>query len=119
MNRTIEPPRLVRVIRNMLDEFQERLSGAGQATRSELVRYLARGLDIDQLKAERVLDDLEEEGIVVRTEQPLDSLTDSSTYKANWAIDPDSSPATLQRIEPDDFESGNGPLHGSQRPNHA
>jgi type II secretory ATPase GspE/PulE/Tfp pilus assembly ATPase PilB-like protein len=66
---SVSPSRLVDTVRSLFARFSGKLAGSRQATRSELVRYLARELELTEEHAAHLFDHLRAEGVVVRGDE--------------------------------------------------
>jgi type II secretory ATPase GspE/PulE/Tfp pilus assembly ATPase PilB-like protein len=96
----LEPSRLVDGIRSLVDRFKDELSGSRQATRTQLVRYLARRLEITETAAARLFAELESAGVVFRRDERLDDLDGSADAVQHWTIIADHSDGRVGRLEP-------------------
>jgi type II secretory ATPase GspE/PulE/Tfp pilus assembly ATPase PilB-like protein len=85
--KTIESDTLVDAIKSLLDHFRDRMTGARQATRSQLVQYLAQQLNVTESVAAKLFDELRECGVVVRGDEDLLGRHFAGRDDQAWAID--------------------------------
>jgi len=107
----LAPSRLVEGIQALSDRFRDELSGPRQATRTQLVRFLARRLGISEEAAARLFADLEEAGVVLRRDQPHDGPGEPRFDAQRWSIDlarSDLATAAVQPIASDDGAEEHG-----------
>lgn len=94
------PTRLVGAIRSLLNRFRDELSGPRQATRTQLVQFLARELKINEQAACRLFDDLQIAGVIARRDEQLDENGLSHDEGQQWAIDADNQSDAVTGLEP-------------------
>lgn len=83
----------------MLNYFRDELAGPRQATRSDLVKYLARELEISQETAGKLFDDLRSAGVIVRDDAPASDAHLPDGQRQSWLISTDDAEGVVARIE--------------------
>ncbi|WP_442505221.1 GspE/PulE family protein [Novipirellula sp. SH528] len=84
---TVESKSIVDAVQSLVDRFRLELTGARQATRTQLVDFLARKLKINQNAAAKLFDDLREAGVIVRGDEGLDDAHLPGRDDQSWEID--------------------------------
>jgi type II secretory ATPase GspE/PulE/Tfp pilus assembly ATPase PilB-like protein len=100
MTPQLEPSRLVDGIRSLIDRFKDQLAGPRQATRTQLVRYLALRLDIPEPAAARLFGDLESAGVIVRQTAGLNPVGGFNGDEQHWTIATDHADGRVRQFEP-------------------
>jgi type II secretory ATPase GspE/PulE/Tfp pilus assembly ATPase PilB-like protein len=83
---TVKPTRLVNTIHALLERFRNELTGARQATRTQLIQFIARHLEISQDAAGKLFDDLRQAGVIVRGDEPLTDASLPDRDDQQWSI---------------------------------
>src|SRR5690242_15417429 len=67
---TVPVSRIVSAVRALVDRFQLELTGPRQATRAQMIQFLARELGIGHEAATKLFDDLRRSGVILRGADP-------------------------------------------------
>ena len=86
-SQTVESTSIVDAVGSLLERFRDELTGARQATRSQLIDFLARKLKISDSAAAKLFDDLSDAGVIVRGDESLDDTHLPGRDDQSWAID--------------------------------
>ncbi len=86
-SRTVEPSSIVDAVHSLLERFCNELTGARQATRTQLVDFLARKLKITDRAAAKLFDDLREAGVILRGDESFGDAHLPGRDDQSWAID--------------------------------
>src|SRR5690242_12958928 len=78
--------RIVEAVKALFERFHDKLTGPRQATRTQLVQFLARELNVGEEAAGKLFDHFRRSGMVVRGDEPLGDgeLPDGSAQQ--WAV---------------------------------
>lgn len=92
--------RIVETVRAMMEHFRDELVGPRQATRTQLVRYLARELEVSEEAAAKLFDDFRKAGVIVRGDEPLDDNDLPASGAQAWAVRLDDPERSIEDVEP-------------------
>jgi type II secretory ATPase GspE/PulE/Tfp pilus assembly ATPase PilB-like protein len=104
----LEPARLIDGIQSLLDRFKDELTGPRQATRTQLIRYLARRLGVGEQAAGRIFGELEHAGVIQRRDQPFDGFG-ARVETQRWAVDLSQPDGMFLHLEPAAPDAGDEP----------
>lgn len=90
--------RIVSAVKSLLERFRNELTGPRQATRTDLVHFLARELDVSAEAAGKLFDDFRRSGLIVRGDEPLDE-GDLPAGTQQWAVRIEDADTSLGGLE--------------------
>lgn len=78
--------RIVGAVKALFERFRDELTGPRQATRTDLVHFLARELVVSEEAAGRLFDDFRRSGVIVRGDEPLGDGELPGGGAQQWAV---------------------------------
>lgn len=78
--------RIVDSVKSLLDRFRNELTGSRQATRTDLVHFLARELNLNEEAAGKLFEDFQRSGVIVRGDEGLSNDELPGGVTQTWAV---------------------------------